>query len=79
MNLDTAIYKFRLILVHFSKDGFEEILSKFKGCLEDHVEGLPAVIGIAGIFEKGGCIEDLVEQKSDISFTNKFISQDFLL
>jgi hypothetical protein len=37
------------------------------------------MIGIAGIFEKGGCIEDLVEQKSDISFTNEFISQDFLL
>ncbi len=44
------------------------------GCIYDHVEDLPAVVGITGIAKERLNIEHLVQQESQISLRDEFFS-----
>ncbi len=79
MHPDFAVDILGGLAVHFLKQGFEEVLAHPHRGVQNHVEDFPAVIGKAGIFQKGFHVVDFVKKESQVPVADKFFCHPALL
>jgi len=64
MNFDFAAHIFGRLAVHFLEQGLEEVFPHPHRRIQNHIEDFPAVVGKAGVFQKGLHVIDFVKQES---------------
>ena len=70
------VLELRRLLVHLRQGREEDSPAHPHGRLQDHVEGLPAVVGEIGILRQRRRVEMLVEQKLQVSQADEFFRHD---
>ena len=76
---DLPVPELRRFLVHLRQGGEEDPLAHPHGRLQDHVEGLFAVVGEIGILRQRRRVELLVKQELQVSQTDEFFRHGILL
>ena len=76
---DLPVPELRRFLVHLRQDGEKHPPAHPHGRLQDHVEGLFAVVGEIGILRQRRRIELFVKQELQVPQTDEFFRHDALL